>query len=158
MRVLLALLLLCIGGVIYLLAERSKEEDSLLLRHRTDELAAVQASLPDSLSLTPTFRKLSSPALEQRKATRRVFQRTGYANVLANVVRHDGVGALFSLVRMNAQVSYSLSHRPIEVYFPIVTPPDSVQRAGRVFSFHYSSSPFGVELYDDWTMPEDPWH
>ena len=112
---------------------------------------------PDSLDLRPILRSLSSPALEQRKATRRVLQRAGYANVLADVLRRDGAGAFLSLVRLNAQVSYSVSHRPIEVYIPIEAPPDSARGAARIFPFYSKSPPFRVQLYDDWTMPEDPW-
>ncbi len=159
MRVLLILLVICFCGVALLLVKRGAggSRPDIAPGHDTSEFVNGRVTLPDSSSLAPTFKRLSSPALEQRKAARRVLQRTGYVNVLADVVRHDGTGALLSLVRLNAQVSYSLSHRPIMLYFPIVAPPDSVQRAGRVFSFYYASGPFGVALHDDWTMPEDPW-
>ncbi len=157
MRLLLLLLLFCMCGIVVLLVDRRNDADARRLQVVDDHATPTETSPPDSLDLRPILRSLSSPALEQRKAMRRVLQRTGYANVLADVLRRDGTGALLSLVRLNAQVSFSLSHRPIELYFPIEAPPDSALGAARIFPFYPKSPPFGVQLYDDWSMPEDPW-
>ena len=157
MRLLLPLLLLCMCGIVVLLIDRGQNGNARGRQVVDNHVTSIETPPPDSLDLRPILRSLSSPALEQRKAMRRVLQRTGYANVLADVLRRDGAGALLSLVRLNAQVSYSLSHRPIELYFPIEAPPDSARGAARLFPFYPKSPPFGVQLYDDWTMPEDPW-
>jgi hypothetical protein len=157
MRLLLPVLLLCVCGIVVLLIDRGKNEDVPCRQSVDGSVISGQTTPLDSLDLRPILRSLSSPVLEQRKATRRVLQRAGYANVLADVVRRDGPGAFLSLVRLNAQVSYSISHRPIEVSIPIEAPPDSALGAARLFPSYSKSPPFRVQLYDDWTMPEDPW-
>ena len=157
MRLLLPLLLLCICGIVVVLIDRGKNEDVPCRRRVDGPVTSGQTPPPDSLDLRPILRSLSSPALEQRRAARRVLQRAGYANVLADVLRRDGAGAFLSLVRLNAQVSYSISHRPIEVSIPIEAPPDSARGAARIFPLYSTSPPFRVQLYDDWSMPEDPW-
>lgn len=156
MRLLILLLVgMCVTAVV--LVDRENDADARGARAVGDHVAPAATPPRDSLDLRPILRSLSSPALEKRKAARRDLQRAGYANVLADVLRRDGAGALLSLVRLNAQVSYSLSHRPIELYVPIESPPDSALGAARIFPVYPKSPPFKVQLHDDWSMPEDPW-
>lgn len=101
------------------------------------------------------IRSFSSPALEERQAARRALQRAGYADVLAGLVRLDAAAALGSLIRVNAQVEFRLSHRPLYLYIPI-TPAGSDSLLPPSL-FFFRSPPMAIELAEDWSMPGDPW-
>jgi len=100
-------------------------------------------------------RSFSKPALEERKASRRALQRAGYADVVAGLLRLDAAAALGSLIRMNAQVEFRLSHRPLYLYIPVT--PAGTDSLLPPSLFFYRSPPMAIELSDDWSMPEDPW-
>ncbi len=120
-------------------------------------LPELYTPLADSLSasLRHQLDTISSPALEARKQARRLLQQSGYANVLADVLSDDGMGSLLSLARMNAQVEYTVPHRPLSIYIP-VTPSEASRKLPPWF-FTYKSGLIQIVLHDDWSMPEDPW-
>jgi hypothetical protein len=98
----------------------------------------------DSLSslLNIEVSKLTSPALEHRKHIRRNMQQIGYANVLEDVIRTDGLRALISYLKMQLHIAFAISHRPLFIHIPID------RSRGKTWS---------VQLHDDWTFPDDPW-
>jgi hypothetical protein len=100
--------------------------------------------------------RLSSPALEARKANRLDLQRRGYANTLAATIRGNGLDALLAFIRMKIQLEFSLPHEPLVLVFPIVQPEHIPRSAQGFFSFGQQS--MSVTLSEDWTFPEDPWH
>ena len=112
----------------------------------------------DSLSalLLRQLASISSPALEARKAARLKVQKAGYANVLADALDGDGLGAFLSMTRMNAQVEFTISHRQLSIQVPIAPPKSSLTPPPYVFI--YKSAPWEIPLLDDWSMPEDPWN
>ena len=86
--------------------------------------------------------KLTSPALEERKRIRCELQRTGYSNVLMDVLANDGLSAMLSYFKVTWHIDFSMSHRPIIIQIPIV------EGQGKTYD---------VALSDDWTFPADPW-
>lgn len=71
-----------------------------------------------------------------RRKTRREFQRTGYTNILHDVLALDALSALLSFIRTRLQIEYALPHNTI--YFRTDT--------GALEA-----------LPEDWTFPADPW-
>ncbi len=120
-------------------------------------LPELSPPLSDSLSasLRRQFDAMTSPALEARKAARRRLQQAGYASVLADVLSDDGWGSLLSLARMNAQIEYTIPHRPLSIFIPVT--PSAASKKLPPWFFTYKSGPVEIVLHDDWSMPEDPW-
>jgi hypothetical protein len=109
----------------------------------------VRAQLPateNTDSLAVEFRTalstLTSPALEERKRTRKQMQRNGYAAALLNMIGQDGLTAALVFARMKLHLEYAISHRQLYVHVPVV------RGEGRTVA---------LPLSDDWTFPLDPW-
>lgn len=124
---------------------------------RDSSLPELYGSAADSFSgrLAGQLAGMTSPALEARKAARLRLQRIGYASVLAEVLRDDGLSAFLCMARMNSQLAFSLSHRQLFLYVPVTQPANSAQSPPYVFT--YESAPWEIPLKDNWSMPEDPW-
>ncbi len=98
---------------------------------------------------------LTTPEFEQRKRNRRMLQQRGYVLMLQDVIRHDGLGALFSYLRMRAQLDFHLPQNTLMVFVPVVQPPPSGPHMPPVTGA--PSSPMGFPLVEDRTFPPDPW-
>ncbi len=127
-----------------------------------EEKAAVPAHhavREDAGSSVPAFRRaiarLSSPEFEQRKRNRRLLQQRGYALMLQDVIRHDGLSALFSYLRMRAQLDFHLPQNTLMVFFPVVQPPAPGPHVPPVTGA--PSPPMGFPLVEDRAFPPDPW-
>jgi hypothetical protein len=152
MRYFAALSIISLAATLLLFPERPEPRSPEAVPPPEAGLASADSA---DREFAAALRRFTSAPLEERKAARRALQRAGYAEVMAGLVRMDGASALGALLRMNAQVRFHLSHRPLYVYIP-VTP----SRADSLLPpslFSYKSSPMGVQLSDDWSMPEDPW-
>jgi hypothetical protein len=112
---------------------------------------------PDSLkqSFAREISKLSTPELEERKANRRKLQQRGYAYVLQEVLRMDGLSSLFSYVRLMAQLDLSLPQDQLIIYSTIRI--DSRETPGLPGFYHMKSSPMGIPLHEPREFPRDPW-
>ncbi len=86
--------------------------------------------------------KLTSPALEERKRIRKEMQRSGYANVLMDIVGQNSFSALISFIKVKLLIEYSISHRPLTISVPI---------AGDKGGY------WVFALSDDWIFPVNPW-
>ncbi len=109
-----------------------------------------------SRSFQSMTRRLTTVEFERRKNVLRLFQRRGYVEVLSDVVAEDGVSALLSLLRVNAQIANHLPHN--QLVFRI--PPTEVPRPSSTSPWHFlapSPQPYDVPLVQDWTFPVDPW-
>ncbi len=112
----------------------------------------------DSLShsFQEMTRSLTTPEFERRKKVLRMFQQRGYVETLSDVVSDDGLGALLSLLKVNAQIAYHLPHN--QLVFRI--PPRERPKPTNSSPWHFlapESPPFDVPLIQDWTFPKDPW-
>jgi hypothetical protein len=99
--------------------------------------------------------RMTTPELEQRKAHRRLLQQEGYASVLAQTLRSDGLQGLITYTRVSLQLEYSLPRNALYVYVPVRQPPERDSTGTRFYS--YRSGPMAVPLYEDRSFPEDPW-
>ena len=128
-------LLLCVATP--LRAQGLEPEDSLraLMKHQLD--------------------RLSSPELEARKARRRWFQQRGYTHVLSEVVRHDGLGAVISYLRLVARLELALPDSRLFLYVPVQQPRE--RRSGLPGFTGRPSGPMAVPLREDRGFPVDPW-
>jgi hypothetical protein len=99
--------------------------------------------------------RMTTPELERRKAQRLLLQREGYASVLAQTLRSDGLQALITYTRVSLQLEYSLPRNILYVYVPVRQPPDR-DSTGTHF-YGYRSGPIAVPLHEDRSFPEDPW-
>jgi hypothetical protein len=109
-----------------------------------------------SQSFRSLTRSLTTPEFERRKQVLRLYQRRGYVQVLYDVVAEDGLSALLSLLKVNAQIAYHLPHDRLVIHIP---PAGSPQTEGKN-PWHFltrPSQPFDVALTQEWTFPEDPW-
>ncbi|HLB01375.1 MAG TPA: hypothetical protein VJO14_08315 [Bacteroidota bacterium] len=109
-------------------------------RYRPPDLLPAPV-LPDTAAslgkdISAHIDEFATPEYYDRKKTRREFQRTGYMNMLHDILALDAVSALLSFIRIRLQIEYSLPHYTI--YFRTVT--------GGL-----------MPLPEDWTFPEDPW-
>jgi hypothetical protein len=112
----------------------------------------------DSLaaSFRGMVRNLTTPALERRKMALRKFQQRGYVEVLSAVVAEDGVSALLSLIKVNAQIAYHLPHNQLVFHIPPAeAAPPATQSPWHLLTS--ASQPYTVPLVQDWTFPVDPW-
>ena len=98
---------------------------------------------------------LTSPEFEQRKRNRRLLQQRGYALILQEVIRHDGLSALFAYLRMRAQLDFHLPQNTLMVFVPIVYHPPSGPHMPPVTGA--PSPPMGFPLLEDRSFPPDPW-
>jgi len=99
--------------------------------------------------------RLSSPELEARKARRRWFQQRGYTHVLSEVVRHDGLGAVISYLRLVARLELALPQNRLFLYVPVQQPRRT--RPGLPGFTGRPSGPMAVPLREDREFPVDPW-
>ncbi len=95
--------LLCLGLLLPLsltFAEDSLRPSNNPARDsRQDSLAAaVRAAIAG----------MTTPELEERKARRRMLQQHGYASVLSQTLRSDGLWSLIMYTRLSLQLEYSL--------------------------------------------------
>jgi hypothetical protein len=131
---------------------------------------SIEASFPEKMgnnadSVTPFFRLLShatTPELEERKRQLRALQQNGYARILTEVIRNDGLMALMSYLKTRLQIEFSISHEP--VYVDIAARPETRQDSlfmrrrpsvMRFFSKPIAPSMIGLNI--DYRFPEDPW-
>lgn len=98
---------------------------------------------------------MTSPALERRKADRRLLQKRGYAGVLAEVIRNDGPGALLAFARMRLQLEFSLPNDPLVAYYPVIAP--DARRDSLPGFTTFGSQFYAVPLIEDRGFPRDPW-
>jgi hypothetical protein len=118
------------------------------------------AAHPDDMdSLAAEYRRLlsglTSPALEKRKADRRRVQRAGYAGVLSEVVRHDGLGALLAYARMRLVLEFSLPNDVLLAYIPLLH--DATLQDSLSLTTTFGSRLYAVPLMEDRSFPPDPW-
>lgn len=109
-----------------------------------------------SQSFQAMTRSLTTAEFERRKKVLRMFQQRGYVQVLSDVVAEDGVSALLSLLRVNAQIAYHLPHSMLVFRIPPTEVPKPASRS----PWHFlapPSQPYDVPLIQDWAFPEDPW-
>jgi hypothetical protein len=111
-------------------------------------------------SLSGSFRaatkKLTTPEFERRKSVLRLYQRRGYVQVLSDVVADDGLSALLSLLKVDAQIAYHLPHDQLVFHIPPAEPPRPVPSSPWQF-LAPPSEPLIIPLVQEWTFPEDPW-
>jgi hypothetical protein len=112
----------------------------------------------DSLSraFQATTRALTTPEFERRKKVLRLFQQRGYVQVLTDVTADDGVSALLSLLKVNAQIAYHLPHNVLVFYIPPAGRPRPAKPSPWQF-YGAQSQPYTIPLIQDWTFPADPW-
>ncbi|HTK81218.1 MAG TPA: hypothetical protein VL633_02920 [Bacteroidota bacterium] len=79
--------------------------------------------------------------LMERKSARLRLQRTSYAQVLTDALHHDGISAMFSYLKMNIQLEFSLDHG----FLFWIVPPDPVMGVP------------GIPFEEDLSFPTDPW-
>jgi hypothetical protein len=112
---------------------------------------------PDSLRavIRGELSRLSSDELEARKAKRRWFQQRGYANVLSEVIRRDGLGALIAYLRMVARLELALPQDRLYLYVPVQQL--ERQTPGLPGFTGGPSGPMAVPLHEPREFPVDPW-
>jgi hypothetical protein len=114
--------------------------------HQDSLAAAVRAAMA----------QMTTPELEARKARRLTLQRQGYASILSQTLRHDGLWALLTYTRTSLQLEYSLPRNTLVVYVPVRQP--TIRRDSSAFQpLSARSGPMAVPLPEDRSFPEDPW-
>jgi hypothetical protein len=115
-----------------------------------------------STSLFPLLSHTTTPQLEERKRQLRMLQQNGYARILTEVIRNDGLMALMVYLKTRLQIEYSISHEP--VYVDIAarpeTPQDSLFVRRRPSMMRFFSKPIAPAMFGlniDYRFPEDPW-
>ena len=101
------------------------------------------------------IRSLTSPALEQRKKSRREFQQRHYAEILYELAMMDAPGALLAAVRSRTQLELQLPSTPLTVTIPVNQPPPPP--LGLPGFTGQPSPPMVVPLFEDRRFPADPW-
>ena len=114
---------------------------------QTDSSRHAAGGWPDTLQTFEQYvrahlREMTPPGLREQQRKRAAFQRRGYGEVLTDVLRGDGLGALISYLRVTLWIEYSMPHR----IFWIIPPQ---QAMGSVIP--------GIPFPDDWSFPPDPW-
>jgi hypothetical protein len=117
--------------------------------------AAREDADPSVSAFHRAMSRLTTPEFEQRKRNRRTLQQHGYALMLQDVIQHDGLSALFSYLRMRAQLDFHLPQNTLMVFVPVVQPPPPGLHLPPVTGA--PSSPMGFPLVEDRTFPHDPW-
>ena len=130
---------------------------TILLGLGRTPLASQDFGDPDSLRavMREQLSRMSSEELEARKARRRWFQQRGYANILYEVVRRDGLGALLSYLRMVARLELALPQDQIYLYVPVRQP--EPEMPGLPGFTGTPSGPIAVPLSEPREFPADPW-
>ncbi len=98
---------------------------------------------------------MTTPELEKRMARRREMQQHGYASVLSQTLRSDGLWALLMYGRVSLRLEYSLPRNTLYVYVPVRQPAVRDSTAGHFATF--GGGPLAVPLKEDRSFPEDPW-
>jgi hypothetical protein len=116
-----------------------------------------QERLTDSLEneFRRAVAQITSEELQARNSRRRRLQKEGYAGVLAEVVSHDGVGALMAYARMRLQLEFSLPSDLLIAYYPISVTPSMQDSLPGLTTF--GSRLYGIPLVEDRSFPPDPW-
>lgn len=143
-------ILVCLGLLLPLSLtvadDTSRPPDSLADGTRLDSLAAA---VRDAVA------GMTTPELEQRKARRRQLQQHGYASVLSQTLRSDGLWGLIMYTRLSLQLEYSLPRNTLYVYVPVNRPAARDSTGGHFATF--GGGPMAVPLHEDRSFPEDPW-
>jgi hypothetical protein len=100
------------------------------------------------------IRNLTSPELEQRRKTRREYQRRHYAETLYEMVLSDAPGALLAAARSRMQLELQLPDRPLTMTIPVKQSPS---RPGTPPSTAQPSPPMVFTLHENREFPADPW-
>ncbi len=136
---------LFLGAFLLILTSDQGSPARSQLRHKPpDPLPAPLLSdpvLPDTTALIGKYiaehiQEFATPEFHARKKIRREFQRTGYTNVLHDVLALDAVSALLSFIRTRLQIEYSLPNNTI---------------------FFRTDAGALMPLPEDWKFPADPW-
>jgi hypothetical protein len=130
----------------------------------------AQFSKDGSQAYDEAIRNYRSPALTARLELLRSSQRRGYATVLSEGIRRDGLFGLVALLKAKLQIEFSLSHTPI---LTDVTAPEVFERykaaqndttTGGRRDFERRALLAGppparmyMYLNIDWSFPADPW-
>lgn len=143
-------ILLCLGFLLPLSlsvgSDTPRTSDRRGSTAREDSLAAaVRAAIAG----------MTTPELEDRKARRRLLQQHGYASILSQTLRSDGLWSLIMYTRVSLQLEYSLPRNTLFVYVPIRQPASRDSTGGHFTTFR--SGPMAVPLHEDRSFPEDPW-
>ncbi len=109
-----------------------------------------------SQSFQVATRKLTTQEFERRKQLLRLYQRRGYVEILSDVRAGDGLSALLSLIKMDAQIEYHLPHDQLIFHIPPAERPKPATQSPWQF-LSPESQPYDIPLIQDWTFPEDPW-
>ncbi len=130
---------------------------TLLFADDTARVAREESAGQDSLAaaVRTAIAHMTSPELEERKARRRALQQHGYASVLSQTLRSDGLWALVMYARVSLQLEYSLPRNTLYVYVPIRQPAPRDSTGGHFATF--GGGPIAVPLREDRSFPEDPW-
>lgn len=133
------------GAFILILASDPGAPARSQLRHKPPDLLPApilsDPVLPDTTVsigeyIAEHIEEFATPEFNARKKIRREFQRTGYTNILHDVLVLDAVSALLSFIRTRLQIEYSLPNNTI-----------------------YIRTDTGalMPLPEDWKFPADPW-
>jgi hypothetical protein len=127
----------------------------------------LDAQLSDSgkSAYHDALKNYTSPELRARLELLRSVQQRGYAEVLSETMRRDGILAFIALLKLRLQVEFSLPHTPI---LTDVTSPDVLryheERMRRMTAEGRTPGPGELEpshtymyLTIDWSFPADPW-
>ena len=100
-------------------------------------------------------RRLTSREFEQRNLRRRELQRRGYAAILHELLRRNGLGAFLTMVKTKAQLDLHLPQNTLTVTLPVHGPRSGDPRL-QIFSPPVRP-PMAFPLVEDRRFPEDPW-
>ncbi len=100
-------------------------------------------------------RSLKTAELERRVAARKAVQRSGYCTTLAAVIRHNGLDALLSYIRMRLHLDFSLPHDQLFAYIPSQYKVEPTPGVPPVVGAPNAMTV--VPLYEDRSFPPDPW-
>jgi hypothetical protein len=126
-------------------------------RAQTSVPAADPAAPADSLQ-SAYFRALStlsSPELEARVSRRRTLQQEGYAEVLYEALRGDGLSALMSWLRTTLLLEYSIPRFPLSVTVRGPETRRDTSIAGLML--RSTESRVTLPLIEDRSYPANPW-
>jgi hypothetical protein len=93
--------------------------------------------------------------LEERRATRRLYQQRAYADILRHTRESDGLGALLAYCRAELRLEFFLPRNTIYTYVNISVPEREDRLPGRLYQ--HRSGPIAIPLPENRTFPADPW-
>ena len=102
-----------------------------------------------------SLRRFKTVELAKRVAARRAIQRNGYCRILAGVIQHDALGALFSYIRMRLFLDFSLPQDQLVVCIPSQYRVETIPGVPPVVGAPNAMTV--VPLYEDRSFPPDPW-